>query len=129
MATIWDTFATESRGGSVLVAASSTLPGADAKVAGQRNDNDCREAARVEGVALHDGNRPAEAGSRAGRAGKRRPEDIAPADYHSLRSSARRAASAAHSSTGLPSSATTSSSETVTAFGSRRATYSASASR
>ena len=103
--------------------------GRPTKVARQRDDDDRRQPAGVERVALDNHYWSTEAGPRPGGIGKRRPDDIALADYHSLRSSAPRPASATHPSTSGPISSTSSSRATVTASGSRRATYSASASR
>ena len=96
--------------------------GCPAEIARERNDNNRRDAARVERVPLNDYDGPLEPGSRAPRIGERRPADIALSNYHSLRSSARRPASAVQSSTSLPSWSTSSSSDRVTLSGSRRAT-------
>lgn len=100
-----------------------------AQVARQRHDHGRGESARVERISLHDHDGTPEACTGAGWVGERCPAHITLANYHSLRSSARRPASASHSSGSAPSSTTTSSSAPVTERGSRRHTYSASASR
>lgn len=98
------------------------------KIASKRHDDDGRQTARVQRVALDDQDRPREPRTGAHWIGQRRPEDVPLSNYHSLRLSACRPASMSHGSGPGSMSARAPSMASVRASGSRRRRYSDNAS-
>ena len=78
-----------------------------ADVAGEWNAHDSRDPAAVQGVPLHDNDRPSEARSGAGWLRELGPPDLALGNYQSLRSKMRREAVETNESVGWPSLAQT----------------------
>ena len=129
-----------SRGGQAIRTASalttrlgairSTFPGAfrPPETARQRHAHHRRDAASIEGVALHDHDWSSKLGAGALGCGELGPEDVALSDYQSVRSRIFRVAAETNSSPGASSLPTYSSSLLATRSGSCRATYSLMAS-
>ena len=98
-----------------------------AEVTGEWNAHDGRDPAAVQGVSLHNHDRPSESRSGAGWVRELGPPDLALGNYQSLRSKMRRDAVETNESVGWPSLAQTRSMASVTRSGACRATYSARA--
>ncbi len=98
------------------------------EVARQRNAHDCRDAAAIERLALHNDHWSAKPRTGSGRRRELGPADVRLRDYQSLRSNALRDAAATNPSSGPPRRPHVSSSFSTMRSGSRRAMYSAMAS-
>ncbi len=97
------------------------------KIAGERNADNGRNAASVQGVALDDNHGSPETWTRPSRSRDVSPPDLALRNYHSVRSNTRRAAAPPNLSARSPALSQTRFIASVTSSGAWRATYSRSA--